>query len=64
MAVVVLAVVAAACGSANVTVPGPDTLLHIVVGGGPLVPVLVGAILGLLLGLYITRTKPGPIDDE
>ena len=36
----------------------------IVVGGGPRVPVLVGAILGLLLGLYITRTKPGPIDDE
>lgn len=36
----------------------------IVVGGGVLVPVLVGAVLGALFGLFITRTKLGPIDDE
>jgi len=35
----------------------------IVVGGGVLVPTLVGAAIGLLFGLFITRTKPGPIDD-
>lgn len=36
----------------------------IVVGGGVLVPTLVGAAIGLLFGLYITRTKPGRIDDD
>ncbi len=36
----------------------------IVVGGVVVVQTLVGATLGLLFGLFITRTKPGPIDDD
>ena len=35
-----------------------------IVVGGVLVPALVGAVLGALFGLFITRTKLGPIDDE
>jgi hypothetical protein len=32
--------------------------------GGVLVPMLIGAVLGALFGLFTTRTKVGPIDDE
>ena len=35
-----------------------------IVVGGVLVPMLVGAVLGALFGLFATRVKPGPIDDE
>ena len=35
-----------------------------IVVGGVLVPMLVGAVLGALFGLFTTRTKLGPIDDE
>ena len=35
-----------------------------IVVGGVLVPMLVGAVLGALFGLFTTRVKPGPIDDE
>jgi hypothetical protein len=35
-----------------------------IVAGGVLVPMLAGAVLGALFGLFTTRAKPGPIDDE
>ena len=35
-----------------------------IVVGGVLVPMLIGAVMGAIFGLFTTRTKPGPIDDE